>query len=455
MGEEALSLDELRPMLALHYIFHRIDQCTSRAWTWTCSLALSRFFATITFAILRSSRPPLDSDRCWLSARLPRRLNEGKGYLYVSVALVMRMRRASLGAGLHIGCFGRRSGRTERDTYLSRCIIVSLSVVAVIVVLVVMLDQQSLSKVVERQSIAALDRYAGEIEDFIDGLRSGFSECESCLIKSPTLTSARDTSSVSDPSAAITQCCSAIREVSMASSRSPKHWIFGCITLSIVSYQRNPPSCRRSQFSRGPGLKASSIVFVCRYLEKHRWPSQVEVEVLAVGFELVAVVAGADFTSQHHPLHCRFRLLRRSLQTQIVRCDMSKPTADWERVGDRFYRKIQLYTSIFDQDIELENYQVVGAPFSGAVGRHVNDACVMELTRASSISRREQDTELQSFAGHEIYHRCIQLRREADTPHSCEQDHETGHRAAQDTENMNSGTKALSKAWDGPKMRSW
>lgn len=47
---------------------------------------------------------------------------------------------------------------------------------------------------------------------------------------------------------------------------------------------------------------------------------------------------------------------------------MSKPTADWERVGDRFYRKTQLYTSIFDDELELENYQIAGAPFSGAVG---------------------------------------------------------------------------------------
>lgn len=47
-----------------------------------------------------------------------------------------------------------------------------------------------------------------------------------------------------------------------------------------------------------------------------------------------------------------------------------KPTADWERVGDRFYRKLQLYTDVFDQDLELENYVVVGAPYSGAVGMH-------------------------------------------------------------------------------------
>ena len=48
---------------------------------------------------------------------------------------------------------------------------------------------------------------------------------------------------------------------------------------------------------------------------------------------------------------------------------MSKPTADWEKVGTRFYRKVQLYTAVFDQDLELENYIVAGAPYSGAVGR--------------------------------------------------------------------------------------
>lgn len=47
---------------------------------------------------------------------------------------------------------------------------------------------------------------------------------------------------------------------------------------------------------------------------------------------------------------------------------MSSPTADWEKVGDRYYRKIQLYTAVFDQDLELENYIVAGAPCGGAIG---------------------------------------------------------------------------------------
>ncbi len=47
---------------------------------------------------------------------------------------------------------------------------------------------------------------------------------------------------------------------------------------------------------------------------------------------------------------------------------MANPTADWEKVGDKFYRKIQLYTAVFDQDLELENYIVTGCAYGGAIG---------------------------------------------------------------------------------------
>ncbi|KAL9101812.1 MAG: hypothetical protein Q9163_002959 [Psora crenata] len=46
---------------------------------------------------------------------------------------------------------------------------------------------------------------------------------------------------------------------------------------------------------------------------------------------------------------------------------MSTPTSSWEKVGDRFYRKIKLYDAIFDQDIELENHVIAGAPYAGAI----------------------------------------------------------------------------------------
>ena len=44
------------------------------------------------------------------------------------------------------------------------------------------------------------------------------------------------------------------------------------------------------------------------------------------------------------------------------------PLANWERVGDRFYRKVRIYDAVFDQDVELENYLVSGAPYGGALG---------------------------------------------------------------------------------------
>jgi len=45
-----------------------------------------------------------------------------------------------------------------------------------------------------------------------------------------------------------------------------------------------------------------------------------------------------------------------------------KPTADWERIGERYYRKIQLYSDVFDEELELENYIIAGAPYGGALG---------------------------------------------------------------------------------------
>lgn len=47
---------------------------------------------------------------------------------------------------------------------------------------------------------------------------------------------------------------------------------------------------------------------------------------------------------------------------------MSSPTAEWDKVGEVFFRKVQLYTAVFDDELELENYIVAGAPYGGAIG---------------------------------------------------------------------------------------
>jgi hypothetical protein len=67
-------------------------------------------------------------------------------------------------------------------------------------------------------------------------------------------------------------------------------------------------------------------------------------------------------TTVHHAAHN----IRNAVARREAR--MTTPTADWEKVGDKFYRKLQLYTQVFDQDLELENYNVVGCSYGGAIG---------------------------------------------------------------------------------------
>ena len=66
---------------------------------------------------------------------------------------------------------------------------------------------------------------------------------------------------------------------------------------------------------------------------------------------------------------------------------MANPTNGWERVGDRYYRKVKLYDAVFDQDLELENYVIAGAPYGGAIGRSsiwkMND---IQLSMNSTVS---------------------------------------------------------------------
>ncbi|PYH49546.1 tethering complex subunit VPS16 [Aspergillus saccharolyticus JOP 1030-1] len=52
----------------------------------------------------------------------------------------------------------------------------------------------------------------------------------------------------------------------------------------------------------------------------------------------------------------------------------SNPLANWERLGDSFYRKVLIYDAIFDEDIELENYIIAGAPYGGAIALHRDES---------------------------------------------------------------------------------
>ncbi|KAL8998284.1 MAG: hypothetical protein Q9169_002598 [Polycauliona sp. 2 TL-2023] len=75
---------------------------------------------------------------------------------------------------------------------------------------------------------------------------------------------------------------------------------------------------------------------------------------------------------------------------------MSNPTADWEKVGDRFYRKVKLYDAVFDQDLELENHVIAGAQYGGAIALYRNEE-KLHSYRAAQAAKSSID--IYSYAG--------------------------------------------------------
>ncbi|KAL9603073.1 MAG: hypothetical protein Q9219_001437 [cf. Caloplaca sp. 3 TL-2023] len=69
---------------------------------------------------------------------------------------------------------------------------------------------------------------------------------------------------------------------------------------------------------------------------------------------------------------------------------MSGPTSNWEKVGDRFYRKVKLYEAVFDQDLELENYFLTGAPYGGAIALY-RDEQKLHTYRGSQAAKSSVD----------------------------------------------------------------
>ncbi|KAK6592168.1 hypothetical protein H4I96_12028 [Botrytis cinerea] len=58
--------------------------------------------------------------------------------------------------------------------------------------------------------------------------------------------------------------------------------------------------------------------------------------------------------------------------------------------GDKYYRKTQLYTAVFDQDLELENYVVTGCSYGGAIALY-RDETKLQTFRGSQASKSSID----------------------------------------------------------------
>ncbi|KAI5294151.1 hypothetical protein KEM52_004609 [Ascosphaera acerosa] len=77
----------------------------------------------------------------------------------------------------------------------------------------------------------------------------------------------------------------------------------------------------------------------------------------------------------------------------------SNPVADWQKVGSEFYRKVRLYDNLFGEDLELENFHVVGAPFAGALAIYRDES---KIQRYKSSQSTRPVISLYSCSGRQI-----------------------------------------------------
>ena len=76
--------------------------------------------------------------------------------------------------------------------------------------------------------------------------------------------------------------------------------------------------------------------------------------------------------------------------------NISHPRNGWEGAGERWYRKVEHYVSVFDEDIDLDNYVVAGAPFAGAIGEFLMNRFEC-FVAADGAALWEDSTKLRQF----------------------------------------------------------
>ncbi|OHF03664.1 hypothetical protein CORC01_00983 [Colletotrichum orchidophilum] len=82
--------------------------------------------------------------------------------------------------------------------------------------------------------------------------------------------------------------------------------------------------------------------------------------------------------------------------------EASHPAAGWENVGEKWYRKVQLYTEVFDQDLDLDNYIVAGAPYGGALALLRDDTkiqAVRAVKQPGGGASNKPGIDIYSYAG--------------------------------------------------------
>lgn len=77
------------------------------------------------------------------------------------------------------------------------------------------------------------------------------------------------------------------------------------------------------------------------------------------------------------------------------------PTADWEILGENYYRKVLLYAAVFPPEVDLNLYHLTAAPFSGALAlwRDIN---AIGTTYNPADRLKKPTIQILSSAGHEI-----------------------------------------------------
>ncbi|KAJ0308950.1 hypothetical protein Brms1b_009331 [Colletotrichum noveboracense] len=85
--------------------------------------------------------------------------------------------------------------------------------------------------------------------------------------------------------------------------------------------------------------------------------------------------------------------------------ETAHPSAGWENVGDKWYRKIQLYTEVFDQDLDLDNHLVAGAPYAGALALLRDDTKLQAYRpKGGSAASNKPGIDIYSYAGKLLHH---------------------------------------------------